>query len=251
MSSKIAEHLTRFELFKDLPKDVLDKLGGIIETVSIQKNDALFHQDDPGDALYLIQRGWVKIVNEAAKESEVVLNHIGPGGIIGEMAMIDQAPRSTGVIAISDLELLKLKSEDFLTLLNEQPAITIPMIRSVSKRLRFATTYIENAIEWSKRIASGDYNFAEERMKLVQSTIVDSKQPDEERANRFLGTFFRMVEEVRAREDELRKQLNQLKVEIDHAKRKKDVKELAESEFFINLKAKSELMKGKSNREQG
>lgn len=242
MSSDIAEHLTRFELFKGLPDEVLSKLGKLIQTKTLKKNEALFHQGDPGDALYLIQSGWVKIVNEESDEGEVVLNHIGPGGIIGEMAMIDQSPRSTGVIGISDVELLRLNSQDFLNLIYEQPGTTIPIIQSVSKRLRFATTYIENAIGWSKRIAGGDYNFAEEQMKLVQSTIVDSKQPDEERANRFLGTFFRMVDEVRAREDELNQQLSQLKVEIDQAIRQKDVDELADSEFFRNLKAKSKKM---------
>jgi CRP-like cAMP-binding protein len=147
--------------------------------------------------------------------------------------------------------MLKLMSDDFLSLLNEQPMMTLPIIRSVSKRLRFATTYIENAIEWSKRIAAGNYDFAEEQMQTAQATIVDSKQPDEERANRFLATFFRMVKEIRAREDELKQQLNQLKIEIDHAKRKKDVDALAKSEFFMELKAKSEKLRGKNSVDKG
>jgi CRP-like cAMP-binding protein len=251
MSLDIAKNLTKYELFEGLPDDVIDELGEKITALSLEKNDILFHQGDPGDALYLIRSGWVKIVNEAAEEGEVVLNHIGPGGIIGEMAMIEQAPRSSGIVAISDVELLKLKSDDFLNLLNEQPMMTLPIIRSVSKRLRFATTYIENAIEWSKRIAAGNYNFAEEQMQIAQATIVDSKQPDEERANRFLGTFFRMVEEIRAREDKLKQQLNQLKIEIDHAKRKKAVDELTQSEFFLELKAKSEKMRGKNSGDKG
>ena len=243
MNQDITKNLAKFELFAGLPQEILDELGKKIEIVSLNKDDVLFHQGDPGDSLFLIRSGWVKIVNESAEEGEVVLNHIGPGGIIGEMAMIDQSPRTAGIVAISDLELLMLRSEDFLNLLNEQPSITIPIIRSVSKRLRFATTYIENAIEWSKRIAAGDYNFAEEQMQMVQATIVDSKQPDEERANKFLGTFFRMVDEIRAREDELKQQLTQLRVEIDHAKRKQAISELVESDFFVNLKAKSEQMR--------
>ncbi|MCH7662705.1 MAG: cyclic nucleotide-binding domain-containing protein [Chloroflexi bacterium] len=245
MSLDITKHLTKYELFEGLPDRVIGELGEKIMLVSLEKNDTLFHQGDPGDALYLIRSGWVKVVKEVAEEGEVVLNHIGPGGIIGEMAMIDHAPRSSGIVAISDVEMLKLKSDDFLNMLNEQPMMTLPIIRSVSKRLRFATTYIENAIEWSKRIAAGNYDFAEEQIQMVQATIVDSKQPDEERANRFLGTFFRMVEEIRAREDELKHQLKQLKVEIDFAKRKQAVDELVGSEFFIELKAKSEQMRNK------
>lgn len=248
MSVDIGKSLIKYDLFKGLPDEAINELGEKIELISLKKNEVLFHEGDPGDALYLIRTGWVKIVNESAEEGEggeVVLNHIGPGNIIGEMAMIDQEPRSSGVVAISEVEMLKLMSDDFLSLLNKQPRMTLPIIHSLSKRLQFATTYIENAIDWSKRIAAGNYSFAEEQMEIVQATIVDSKQPDEERANRFLGTFFRMVEEVRAREDELKQQLNQLKIEIDHARRKKEVDELTQSEFFLELKAKSEKLRGK------
>lgn len=243
MTSDIGSHIKKFELFRGLPEDVLEKLAGKVTMVDLNKNDVLFHQGDPGDAIYLIRRGWVKIVNEETEEGEVVLNHVGPGGIIGEMAMIDQVPRSGGVVAISEVVLLKLMSADFMNLLDQQPAMSIPIIHSLSKRLKFSTTYIENAIEWSKRIAVGDYNFAQERMEIIQSTIVDSKQPDEERANRFLGTFFRMVEGVKAREEELQGQLEQLRVKIDNAKRAKAVEDLVGSDYFLDLKKKSAEMK--------
>lgn len=251
MSSDIGKSLLKYDLFKGLPDEAVDELGEKIELISLKKNEALFHEGDPGDALYLIRTGWVKIVNEGAEEGEVVLNHIGPGSIIGEMAMIDQTPRSSGVVAISKVDLFKLMSDDFLSMLNEQPRMTISIIRSLSNRLRFATTYIENAIDWSKRIAAGNYSFAEKQMEIVQATIVDSKQPDEERANRFLGNFFRMVEEIRAREEELKQQLNQLKIEIDHARRKKEVDELTQSEFFLELKAKSEKLREKRSDNKG
>ena len=243
MSSEITKNLTKYELFEGLPDEVIGELGKKITALSLKKNEILFHQGDPGDALYLIRSGWVKIIKEDVEEGEVVLNHIGPGGIIGEMAIIDEEPRSSGIVAISDVEMLVLKSDDFMNLLNEQPMMTLPIIRSELRRLQFATTYIENTIEWSKRIAAGDYNFVEKQMQLVGATIVDSKELDKERANRFLGTFFRMVEEIRSREDKLKQQLQKLKVEIDQAKRKQAVHELAESEFFIELKEKSEQMR--------
>ena len=130
MASEISGNLSKFELFRDLPEDVLDQVAEKISKVNLNKNDVLFHQGDPGDAIYLIRRGWVKIVNEEAEEGEVVLNHVGPGGIIGEMAMFDQSPRSGGVVAISEAELLKLMSDDFMSLLDEQPGMSIPICGS-------------------------------------------------------------------------------------------------------------------------
>jgi CRP-like cAMP-binding protein len=244
MDSKIIEELKSYSLFEKLPDDVVVELAGEVEQVSLKNNKQLFAEGDPGDSLYIIREGWVKIVNEGEDGKEVVYNHLGPGSVIGEMAILDQAPRSMGVVAISAVKMLKLGSEDFLKVLNQFPVMALDIIRNITKRLRFTTTYIENAIEWSQRIAAGDYSFAQEQVEKSQGTIVDSGASDRERANRFLGTFFRMVEDVKAREDELKQQLNQLKVEIDQARRKQSVEELTNSEFFKNLKSKSGEMRG-------
>jgi hypothetical protein len=66
---------------------------------------------------------------------------------------------------------------------------------------------------------------------------------DQERARRFLGTFFSMVKDIKAREESLKEELTQLKVVIDHQKRQEDVSELAKSEFFQSLKESSGVIR--------
>ncbi|MBW8011770.1 MAG: Crp/Fnr family transcriptional regulator [Chloroflexi bacterium] len=235
--------LKDYELFKDLPETVSKELAAKVELVSLKNDEVLFRKGDPGDALYLLQSGWVKMVSEDAEGKEVVLNEVGPGSTIGEIAMIDMEPRSAGVIAMSDVELLKLGSEDFLNVLYQQPKLGLHIIHSVSKSLRFANTYLENTIFWSQRIAEGDYNFAQEQVQKAQSGVFESSSPDEDRANRLLGTFFRMVEDIRAREDGLKKELDELIIVIDQAKREKSVDDVTSSGFFKSLKTQSKKMR--------
>ena len=244
MPTDLTAQLRISDWFKDLPEEVLAELAQSVEHIRLNPEDVLFNKGDDGDALFLILSGWLKIVTESDDGTEMVLNHVGPGSVIGEVGMIDQEPRSAGGVAIEAVELLKLSRQAFLHGLEHQPLMAVHVIRDVTKRLRHATTYIENAIEWSQRIAAGDYSFATDQMDKVQSTIVDTSQPDEERTNRFLGNFYRMVEDIKAREDNLKKELSQLKVVIDQAQRRKDVMDLVGSDFFKKLKGDTGELKG-------
>lgn len=232
------KELKRYEFFKHLPDSVLEELATQVDEMQVESNEVIFQKGDPSDALYLIHRGWVKIVGEDSDGSEVILNQIGPGNIVGEMAITDSEPRSSGVIAITPSELLKLESEAFLDFIRTQPAVGMHVIRDISERLRFANTYLENAIEWSQRITAGDYSFAKEQMAKAQATIVMTQQGAEDRANRFLANFFEMVEDIKAREKSLQNELDQLIITIDEAKRGEDVSHLAGSEFFKKLRSR-------------
>jgi CRP-like cAMP-binding protein len=225
-----------FDFFKPLPRDVIEDLSGRFTLVNLKGNEVLFKKGDEGDALYLLQKGRLKAVSPDRDGNEVVLNQMGPGAIIGEMALIDREPRSAGVVAINDAALLKLSNEDFLTTIRSQPEMGLEIARTLIQRLRFSTTYLENAIEWSQLIAKGEYGFIND---INTDEIADSGiQSDQERAQKFLGTFFQMVEDIKKREDELKRELVKLKVEIDQAKRQSEVDSIASSEFFQNLRKK-------------
>ena len=244
MNNSNPQDLRKLELFADLPEEVLVELLDKMQAIDLKVNETLFQKGDPGESLYLLQRGRVKMVAPGADGQEVVLNEVGPGSIIGEMAILDQKPRSAGVVALGTAGLLKLSSADFLDVLNRHPELAVYLTRNAIDRLRFATTYIECSIEWSTRIADGDYAFVEEQIKGAQTDTPDTGSADGQRANRFLGTFFEMVEGIRAREAELQSQLQQLKVEIDQAKRAQDVGEIADSEFFQKLKSDGRKLRG-------
>lgn len=236
MSTELVAQLKEFELFKSLPTEVVEDLSERFKPVDLEKDQVLFNKGDAGDALYILRSGRLKMVSKDSEGNEMVLNQVGPGAVIGEMALIDREPRSAGVIALSSASLLRLSTEDFLNILSAQPLMGLEISRNLIQRLRFATTYIENAIEWSQLIARGEYGFIE---SVDESRLGEAENSsDQERAKRFLGTFFQMVQDIKAREDELKKELVKLRVEIDQARRQTDLAEITQSEFFQNLQKK-------------
>ena len=220
--------------FHSLTDDSLLELAEKVVHYKLNQDDVLIRKGDAGDSVFYINSGWVKIVAGDTLGGEVVLNHLGPGEFVGELSLVDQKPRSASVIALSEIEAIELKRDDFLAVLDRNPSIALAIIANTSSRMRFSSTYVEKAIQWSHDIAKGDYSFADEEREKTR--IVDSENSDEARANRFLDAFFWMVQGIREREEELRQQLHQLTIEIDHAKRDEEIDAIIDSDIFKKIK---------------
>ncbi len=223
-------------LFHGLPDEVLEALAQKVTRQKLGQDEVLFRRGDRGDALYIIDEGRVKIVREDEGGGELVLNQCGPGEAIGEMSLFDREPRSAGVIAVTDSEVLELKREAFFELLNQRPDVSLVLLQSLSSRLRFASTYIQKAIEWSKKIAEGDYSF----MDQIQPQEAES---DEDKAGQMLAAFFQMVKGVKEREDDLKQQVQKLTLVIDEARRKREFEELTGTEFYSQLKEQAQKIR--------
>ncbi len=233
--AKLVSSLQKLSLLQDIPERILAKIARQASLRELTKGQVLARQGEPSDSLFIIRTGWVKIVAEGSSGEEVVLNQCGPGQVIGEMSLLDQRPRSNTMVALSPASLLEIKYDTVVEALNEHPQLALAFLRDMSDRLRFANTYIEETIIWSQHIAAGDYDFVQKQVSETQSTIVDFNLSDQARAGAFLSAFFKMVEGVRQREEELKRQLHQLTIEIDEVKRQQAVAELTGTEFFEQL----------------
>lgn len=242
----VTRHLKTIPLLQGLPDEAIQALAAAVDTRHFEPGEILFNKGAEGSAVYMIRSGWVKIVTEDSDGDELVLNHCGPGEVVGEMALIDREPRSAGIVALSAVDVLELKSDAFMEVLSRQPMLALDVMRNFSARLRFSTTYIEKAIEWSRRIAAGDYRLTIEEIESaggraapggIAGGDIDRTKADDVRAAELLSAFFEMVEGVRTREETLRQQLRELSIEIDEAKRRKAFEEVAQSSFFQDLKS--------------
>jgi len=102
------------------------------------KNSVILFEDDPGDALYVVATGQVKVVLIGEDGREVILSVMGPGEFFGEMSLLDDEPRSAHVIAMEESALVVLRREDFEGILSQTPAIALALLREMSRRLRRA-----------------------------------------------------------------------------------------------------------------
>ncbi len=244
MKSDILNQLQKTAIFKNVSDDVLADVAIKASTRKLAKDEVLMRKGETGDSLFLIHDGWVKIVTEDSKGDELIINKCGPGETIGEMALLDGIPRSATVIALSDAEVLELKKDVFEEILEQRSDVSLAIIRSYSERLRFSTTYIEKAIDWSQKTAEGDYSFAEQTQPLINSAGSDT-----DKAAQLLSAFFAMVRKVKAREDGLKQQLEKLTFEIDQARRKQEFEEITGTEFYAKLKEQAKTLRQKRAQE--
>src|SRR5437870_13138285 len=102
------------------------------------KDTVIFFEHAEGDFFFTILEGRVKVTILGDDGREVILSVLGPGDFFGEMALLDNEPRSATAIAIEDSELLSLHRTDFQTVLSDNRSITSALIKILSGRLRHA-----------------------------------------------------------------------------------------------------------------
>ncbi len=238
MTENISNQLKKAFLFRGLSSDALTALTQKVSVKALAEGDVLMRRGETGNSLFMINDGWFKIVTEDANGDELIINKAGPGETIGEMALVDEAPRSATVIAISSAKVLELKKDAFQEILDQRPDVALALIRGFSSRLRFSTTYIQKAIDWSQKIAAGDYGFIENTQQFPRGS-----ESDDDKATELLSAFFQMVRSVKAREDDLKQQLERLTLEVDEARRKQEFEEITGTDFYANLKEQARKLR--------
>lgn len=140
------EFLRSVPLFSHLGDEELTRLAAVVRSREYPKNSVILFEDDPGDALYVVARGQVKVVLTGEDGREVILSVLGECDFFGEMALIDDEPRSAHVIAMEPAELLILRRDDFLRCLEQTPRIALGLLRAMSQRLRAADDKIGSLV---------------------------------------------------------------------------------------------------------
>lgn len=130
--------LQRVPLFSQLSAVELQRVVDVARERAYPRNSVILFEDDPGDALYVVATGQVKVVLIGEDGREVILSVMGPGEFFGEMSLLDDEPRSAHVIAMEDSSLAVLRREDFEGLLTQTPQIALALLRELSRRLRRA-----------------------------------------------------------------------------------------------------------------
>ena len=123
--------LKSVDLFRGLPGEELATIAEIAEEQPFAAGEPVFTEGEPGDALYLVVEGAVKV-----HRGDKQLAQIGIREVFGEMAMLDSEPRSASVTALKDAVLLKIGRDEFRDVLQERPEIAIGVIQVLSRRLR-------------------------------------------------------------------------------------------------------------------
>lgn len=136
------EDLKRVPLFSDLAEGELVRFAEVTREREYPRNSVILFEDDPGDSLYIVSAGQVKVVLIGEDGREVILSVLSDGDFFGEMSLIDDEPRSAHVIAMRDSRLLVLRRDDFQQQVQQHPSIALKLLKVLVQRLRRADAKI-------------------------------------------------------------------------------------------------------------
>lgn len=122
--------------FHKLPAEAIALATAHVVTRAHPANQVILLENDWGGSVYFILEGWVKIRTYNLDGKEVTLNILGKGEIFGEMAALDEVPRSTDAITLAPTTIGSIPSQDFLTLINGEPQAGINLAQLMGRRLR-------------------------------------------------------------------------------------------------------------------
>ncbi|MDC4203983.1 MAG: Crp/Fnr family transcriptional regulator [Candidatus Manganitrophus sp.] len=138
--------LRHVPFFQDLSAEELAKLAPLLREASYRKNEVLFRTNDPGNTLFILRSGRVKVTLTDRHGREVILRVLQPGEIFGEMAVLDGYPRSATVTALEKSYASTLDRDSFLRFIQSHPQWSLKMLATMSRRLRKANERISSAI---------------------------------------------------------------------------------------------------------
>jgi CRP/FNR family cyclic AMP-dependent transcriptional regulator len=128
--------LRQVPLFESLDDEAAKKLCELLETLDCEAQKVLFRAGDAGDAMYLIERGKVRISVQATDGRELTLTELGRGDFFGEMVLFDGQPRSANAAVAEEARLAVLSREDFLSFMRSNPNVALEMLTALANRLR-------------------------------------------------------------------------------------------------------------------
>jgi CRP-like cAMP-binding protein len=147
--------LSKSTLFQALSSAGRARLTQQGAAYALPAGNQLFGRGEPGDALYIVLEGEMEVRRVSKAGREVRLAALGPGAVIGEMAVLDGGPRSADVVALRRTKLLRISRALALRALEEEPKAALALVAEMSARLRAADAEIEDVhlLDLSARLA--------------------------------------------------------------------------------------------------
>jgi CRP-like cAMP-binding protein len=137
--------LAACRLFAGLDDRTLDLLTAALRSRRYRRDEVIFHVDDPGDSLYVVVSGSVKITLSADDGTEpAILTTIGRGGFFGELALLDGAPRSATAVALDAVEALVLRRDAFDRLVDTESGLRRALLATLAAEIRRLTAQVED-----------------------------------------------------------------------------------------------------------
>jgi CRP-like cAMP-binding protein len=232
-------------LFAEIPDDVLADASDLLQEVLYAAGEDIFVQGDPGDALYIVAEGQVRVHSGGR-----TLSIMERGNVFGEMAVLDPEPRSATVTALEATCLLRLDRETLYRLMDQRSEVAHSVIRTLCRYLRARTTSMVEDHHYLQQVAHLTAAAAAVEAGVYEPESIEEVTQRADSLGQMARIFQSMIRQVYAREQRLKQELQQLRVEIDRAKTADQVAEITETDYFRQLQEKARKLRTQTNRSQ-
>jgi CRP/FNR family transcriptional regulator/CRP/FNR family cyclic AMP-dependent transcriptional regulator len=197
-----AIYLKQVPLFAGLADEDMRGLMSLAKRRTFRNGEVIFHREDPGQVLYVIKEGKVKICLISPDGQEISLVVFGKGECFGEFAILDGLPRSADAVALEKVECYTLQRSDFHNAIMKNPKIAIQIIEVLTRRLRSTDQMVEDLIflDVYGRVAKKLLELADTHgtkvgdgtridVRLTQQEIASMVGASRESVNKVMGYF--------------------------------------------------------------
>jgi len=155
-TSSMSDALAAVPLFAGLDADGLTSMTRGMRVRRFRRGETIFHLGDPGDALFIVMAGSIKITLPADTGDEAILATLRPGDFFGELALLDGAPRSATAVAIEATETYILPRDQFRVLIATEPVMREALLATLAAEVRRLTNHVEELhfLDITGRLAS-------------------------------------------------------------------------------------------------
>jgi CRP/FNR family cyclic AMP-dependent transcriptional regulator len=170
--------LRQHQFFRDLEPEALDQLCRYAKHVTLKRGATLFSKGDPGNSLFAVISGTVKMSISSPEGRNAILNLIRPGEVFGEMAVLSGQARSADAIANTNCEMFVIDRRDFLPFMRNHPALAMKFIELLCERVRRTSDQVEQVIlqDLPGRLASALLGLTERQTSDDSRTIEITQQ---------------------------------------------------------------------------
>ena len=167
-------------VFCDLDSEAFEQLSRYAKHTMLKRGATIFSKGDPGNSLYAVITGTVKISISSPDGRNAILNLIGAGELFGEMAVLDGQDRSADATANTNCEIYVIDRRDFLPFVRSQPALSMKFIELLCARIRWTSDQVEQVIlqDLPGRVASALLGLTEKRKLEPESRTIAITQQE-------------------------------------------------------------------------
>ncbi len=155
----------------------------------LERGDVLFREGDPGDALFVIGEGKVKLGRTSSDGRENLVAILGPGEMFGELSLFDPGPRTMTATAVAETQLMGLTNDSLTSLLSGRPEVAKSLLAALAKRLRRTNEHLADLVftDVPGRVAKALLDLANRFGRPVEEGIMVSHDLTQEELAQLVG----------------------------------------------------------------